>query len=42
MASFHGWSSITSWLVQPLRGSGLLLPTKFPEIPGAHAINFEG
>ena len=39
MASFHGCGSIVSWLVEPLRGGGLLFPTKFPEIPGTHFID---
>ena len=33
MASFHGWGSIASWLVEPLRGGCLLFPTRFLEIP---------
>ena len=36
MTSFHGWGSIDSWLVKPLRG-GLFFPTKFSEIPGTHS-----
>ena len=39
MASLHGWDSIASWVVEPLRGGSLLFPTKFPEIPGTHLIN---
>ena len=39
MASFHGCGSIASWLVEPLRGDGLLYPTKFPKIPGTHFID---
>ena len=27
-------------LMEPLQGSGLLFPTKFPEIPGTHFIDF--
>ena len=26
-------------LMEPLQGSGLLFPTKFPEIPGTHFID---
>ena len=39
MAFFHGWGSGASWPVESLRGDGLLFPTKFPEIPGAHIID---
>ena len=39
IASFYGWGSIASWLVEPLRGCGLLFPTKFQEIPGTHFID---
>ena len=38
MAPFYGWGSTTSRL-EPLRGSSLLLTTKFPEIPGTHFID---
>ena len=38
----HGCGSIASWLVEPLRGGGLLFPTKFPEIPGTHFIDLRG
>ena len=40
MTSFHGCGSIASWLVEPFGGGVLLFPTKFPEIPGTHFINF--
>ena len=40
MASFHGWGSIVSLLVNPLLGGSLLFPTKFAKIAGAHFINF--
>ena len=39
MASFHGWGSIASWLVESFRGGSLLFPAKFPEIPGTHFID---
>ena len=39
MTFFHGWGSIALWLVESLWGSGLLFPTKFPEIPGTHFID---
>ena len=39
MASFRGCDSIASWLVEPLRGGEVLLPTQFPEIPGTHFID---
>ena len=41
MASFHGWGSITPWLVEPLWGDGLLFPTKLPEIPGTNFVDLE-
>ena len=40
MAPFYGWGSTASRL-ESLRGSSLLLTTKFPEIPGTHFINLE-
>ena len=39
MVSLHGCGSINSWQVEPLQGSGLLFPTKFPEIPETHFID---
>ena len=39
MVSLHGCGSIDSWQVEPLQGSGLLFPTKFPEIPETHFID---
>ena len=38
MAPFYGWGSSASRL-EPLRGSGVLFTTKFPEISGTHFIN---
>ena len=37
--SLYGCGSIDSWQVEPLQGSGLLFPTKFPEIPETHFID---
>ena len=42
MASFHQCASIAFWLVEPLRGAGLLFLTKFPEIPDTHFIDLGG
>ena len=39
MAFFHGCGSIALWLVEPLRGGGLLFPDKFPEIPDPNFID---
>ena len=39
MAFFYGCGSAASWLVEPLRGGGLLLLTKVPEIHGSCFIN---
>ena len=39
MVSLYGCGSIDSWQVEPLQGSGLLFPTKFPEIPETHFID---
>ena len=41
MAPFFGYDSAASRQEQ-LRGSSLLLTTKFPEIPGTHFIDLRG
>ena len=39
MAPFYGWGSTASKL-EPLQGGSLLFTSKFPEITGAHFIDF--
>ena len=39
MVSFHRWSLILSRPVEPNRGGGLLLPSKFPEPSATYFID---
>ena len=38
MAPFYGWGSTASRL-EPIWGSNLLFPNKFPKVPGTQFIN---